>query len=417
MIQVYKFGGASIKTADTARKIRSIITKCDKLIIVVSAIDKTTNALEKLFNSYFYSTGDKNTIFNKIERFHINFYKDLLQEEVSKEFSIILSNLQTKINSQAGYDANAEYDDIVVYGELLSSRILYEFLRKHCIDIGFLDIRDVLITDDTHKEGKVDWEISGNRIKNYLLNNKENKFITQGFIARSKTGNNISLGREGSDFTAAALAYMIDARSVTIWKDVPGIMNADPAKCSFAEKIDLLSYQEAIELAFYGAKVIHPKTIKPLENKNIPLYVKSFANPDLEGTVIRKVDYKLKLVPIYILKDFQMLISVSPKDFSFIVEENISKIFNLVVKYRIKVNMTQNSAISFSAAIDCDFGNISGFIQELSKEYKLRYNENLQLVTIRHSTDEAIEKMTGGKKVFMEQRSRNTARFLISGLD
>ncbi|HRW22602.1 MAG TPA: aspartate kinase, partial [Bacteroidales bacterium] len=318
--------------------------------------------------------------------------------------------LKRKLKTNPSLNKDYEYDQIVSFGELISSTIVYEYLNEQDYIINFLDIRTVLRTDNIYKEANIDWETSKNLVSVFVNKNKL-PIITQGFIGSTHERINTTLGREGSDFTAAALAYMLDAQEVVIWKDVPGIMNADPAWCKFAEKIDVLSYQEAIELSFFGAKVIHPKTIKPLQNKNIPLRVKSFVAPNEEGTIIKKIDYKLKLIPVYILKENQILLSISPRDFSFIVEENISKIFSQFAKHRIKVNMIQNSAISFTASID-NSNKIEDLIKELSKEYTVKYNNGLTLITIRHYNDEAIDKMIAEKTLLLEQRSRLTIRMV-----
>ncbi|HNQ66740.1 MAG TPA: aspartate kinase [Bacteroidales bacterium] len=413
--QIYKFGGASIKNAEALINVVKIIENEKDLIIVISAIDKTTNELEKLVNAYFKDCDSKNVLLNNICDFHTNYLKgafiDNYDEALSK-LNILLSELRNKINSQPTNDYDLEYDAIVSYGELFSSSIFSEFLKHKGISNSLIDARQALITDSNHRDAKINWQNSSEPVKN-IFGTGTGIFITQGFIGRASNGEVTTLGREGSDYSASALAYLLNANSVTIWKDVPGIMNADPDWCSFAEKLDVLSYLEAIELAFFGAKIIHPKTIKPLENKDIPMYVKSFKNPDETGTIIKKLDYKLKLIPVYILKTNQILISISPKDFSFIVEENISKIFGLFAQYKAKVNITQNSAVSFSASIDGDNRYFKALIGELQKEFYVKYNTNLELVTIRYYTDDAVHKMTNGKKILIEQKSRSTARFLL----
>jgi aspartate kinase len=417
-MKIYKFGGASVKNASAVKNLKNILQKCDTpLIVVVSAMDKITNALEKLHN--FYLQKDKENqdkAFNDIYSFHYNICKGLFNESnMPNSVQELFNKLQHKLSIPPSLNQDYEYDQIVSFGELISSNIVFEYLNDQSYKINLLDIRTVLRTDNIYKEANIDWDTSHKLIKNYIKNNQL-PFITQGFIGSTHERINTTLGREGSDYTAAALAYMLDADEVVIWKDVPGIMNADPAWCNFAEKIDLISYQEAIELSFYGAKVIHPKTIKPLQNKNIPLLVKSFLSPDEQGTVIKKIDYKLNLIPVYILKENQILLSISPRDFSFIVEENISKIFAQFAKFRIKVNMIQNSAISLSAGID-NSDRIGFLISELSKDYKVRYNDGLTLITIRHYTDTAIKKMIENKNLLLEQRSRLTIRMVTEKKD
>ncbi len=414
-MQIYKFGGASLKKAEALKTIIDIISDKKELVIVVSAIDKTTNKLEKLIDAYLNDKSEKFEILDEIKDFHTNFALSAFGTRYS-EFEIGITNLFNQLKQilnlpfDTSYDET--YDSIVCYGELLSSYILSTYLNINGVENSLVDIRNIIVTDSNFRDAKILWEESKTLIKNEFLDNNK-IYITQGFIGRDKFGKNTSLGREGSDYTASGLAYLLDAEGVVIWKDVPGIMNADPSCCNFAEKLDYLSFREAIELAFYGAKVIHPKTIKPLENKNIPLYVKSFVNYKLKGTEVKNIDYKLDLIPIYIFKANQILLSVSPKDFSFVVEENISKLFGLFTQYKIKVNITQNSAISFSASIDGSNRNFDKLIEDLSKDYFVKYNTGLQLVTIRYYTDDSIVKITSGKSILLEQRSRTTARFVL----
>ncbi|MDR2008974.1 MAG: aspartate kinase [Bacteroidales bacterium] len=414
-MKVYKFGGASIKNALALQNVAQIISKHNNLIVVVSAIDKTTNALERLVNSYFYNQDDKFLLFEKIKDFHFQYINEAFgghSVEVRKLLGKYFDELNGRINIAPSKNYDLEYDGIVSFGELFSTVIFSEYLKEVGKDSVFIDIRDVITTDSNHRDAKMLWERSTEKARNVFCTGN-NIYITQGFIGRDINSNCTTLGREGSDYTASALAYMLDAENVTIWKDVPGIMNADPAKFKFAEKLNVLSFREAVELAFYGAKVIHPKTIKPIENKNIPLYVKSFYDPDSEGTEIKELSYKLDLIPIYILKSNQTLLSIWSKDFSFIVEENMSKIFGLFAKYKIKVNITQNSAVSFSASIDGDSRNFDSLISELQEDYFVKYNLKTELITIRYYNPDSIEKMTKGRKILLEQRSRNTARFVM----
>jgi aspartate kinase len=411
----FNFGRDSIKNVDFLENVAKIIRNQEKLIVVISAIDKTTNALEELLKTYFLQTGDKYEIFEKIKKFHQNYIGIAFgqkSQNVTKQINIFFDELLEIISSVPKYNYDIEYDNVVSFGELFSTVIVSEYLKSKGIDNKFIDIRNIVVTDANHRDAKVLWDKSVDKAVS-AFSGKENIFVTQGFIGRDCNNMCTTLGREGSDYTASALAYMLNAESVTVWKDVPGIMNADPVWCNFAKKIDILSFHEAIELAFYGAKIIHPKTIKPIENKNIPLYVKSFLNPEANGTEIKDLDYKLNLDPIYILKSNQILLSIQPKDFSFIVEENISRLFGLFAHNKIKVNVTQNSAVSFSASIDGDTRNFEALIAELQKDYFVKYNKNLELVTIRYYNNEAIEKMTKCRTILLEQKSRNTARFVL----
>ena len=418
-MKIYKFGGASLKNAkESFENIYEIVKNEKNLIIVISAIDKTTNALEKLVDARFNNDeANSNKILKNITDFHINFAKDLYDNDFNNEHLLSSINfindliLNCSPVPKSNYDQF--YDDTVKAGEIISSFLITEYLKYKQLKVECVDIQKILVTTTNNRDAKIIWEKSEQKIKDNFCNNNI-IYVTQGFIGKSENGTNTTLGREGSDYTAAALGYLLNAESVTVWKDVPGIMNADPAIFpNIAQKIDTLSFKEAIELAFYGAKIIHPKTIKPLENKNIPLYVKCFLNSKLDGTIIKELDFKLNLIPIYILKENQILISITPKDFSFIVEKNMSKIFSIFAKENIKVNITQNSAISFSATIDKNVRNFSRLISKLQKEYIVKYNENLDLITIRYYNDESIAKITKGRTILLEQRSRNTARFVL----
>ncbi len=415
-MKIYKFGGASLKIPGNLNTLIKIIKDEKDLILVVSAIDKTTNALEKLIDACFNNYPEKEEIFSKIKSFHYKYLNECFDFKcplnIVNDFENIIQKLENFVHTTPDNDFDRFYDSIICFGELLSSFIVSNSLKYKGIDNNLIDVRKILFTDSNYRDAKILWEESENKLKNSGIV-FSGITILQGFIGEDKNGITTSLGREGSDYTAAGLAYLLNAESVTIWKDVPGIMNADPSWCDFAEKLTEISYREAIELAFYGAKVIHPKTIKPLENKSIPLYVKSFLNPLDSGTVVKKLNYKLNLVPIYILKENQILLSVSPKDFSFIVEENLSKIFSLFAQYKIKVNVMQNSAISFSVSIDGNNRYFEKLIEDLRTEFIVKYNSELELITIRYYNDQAIEKMTSGKKILLQQKSRNTARFVL----
>lgn len=308
------------------------------------------------------------------------------------------------------------YDQVVSAGELISTTIVHEYLQSQGLNIAFADARDLVRTDNTYREGKVEWDETQSRSHaqiGQLFSNGHIGVITQGFIGGTSENYTTTLGREGSDYTASILAYCMDAKAVYIWKDVPGVLNADPKHFPDAQKLETMSYNDAIELAYFGASVIHPKTIKPLENKGIPLHVKSFMDPLLSGTVIGR-DYQTKpLIPSYIFKDNQMLISISAKDFSFIAEDHLSDIFSLFAHSSVKINLMQNSAISFSVCIDNDSRNVPQLLDSLKNRYRILYNEGLQLYTIRHYYPSTIESLTHGKEVLLEQRSRQTAQLVL----
>lgn len=416
MMKIYKFGGASINKTNLLDNIVNIISKEKELWIVVSAIGKTTNSFETLLNSWFNNDDTKFNILQNIIDFHLDYIKSGFNDNNEKIINLIqpiFNEIKDIILQVPENDYDVSYDKLVSYGEILSSLIFSEYIKLKGIDNKLMDIRNIIVTDSNHRDAKVLWSESEIKIKELDLESCK-IFVTQGFIGADINNSPTTLGREGSDYTASALAYLLNAESLTIWKDVPGIMNADPSQFEFAEKLDYLSYKEAIELAFYGAKVIHPKTIKPIENKDIPLFVKSFINPISTGTVIKKLDFQLKLIPIFILKQKQILISISPKDFSFIVEENMSKIFGLFAKYKTKLNISQNSAVSFSASIDENNRSFEHLIKELQEDFYVKYNSDLELITIRYYTEEAINQMVKSRKILIEQRSRRTARFLVA---
>lgn len=414
---VFKFGGASVKDANGVRNLLNILKSYKgQVIVVVSALGKTTNALEEILR---LSNGQKDSCQAKLKdlkNYHLNIIDDLFGESDQnfiQEINLGFSELETKLLEIPSENCAYKYDQIVSYGELFSTKIVSAYLNYSNLINNWIDIRNVIITDDRFKEARINYELTREKAKcvfNFLANSV---FLTQGFIGATEKGETTTLGREGSDFTAAILANVLDAKKVTVWKDVDGILNGDPQYFSETVKLDSLSYQEAVELAYFGAKVIHPKTLKPLHNKNIPLHVRSFINKDKEGTTIHKFDSYDQNLPIYIIKENQVLISLLPKDLSFIIEDEISKIFSYLSQHRIKVNLIQNSAISISFCIDNSNSNLRDLIERLKEDFKVLYNDSLELLTIRHYTQEAIDKVTQGKKIYIEQRSRHTAHFVV----
>lgn len=417
-MNIYKFGGASVKDAEGVKNLFHIInTQRENLIIVVSAMGKMTDALEILCKNYYSKTGDIDSAFNHVKDFHLKIVQDLFgdtNESVYSKVDLLFSELREILKTEPSLCYDYEYDRIICFGELLSTTIIASYLEKQGRKAKYTDIRKCLITDSTYRNANVNLKLSEQLFQKTFTFQDTFMYITQGFIAGTTTSQTTTLGREGSDYTAALLANLLEADSVTIWKDVPGIMNADPKLYDNTEIIHKLSYKEAIELSNYGAKVIHPKTIKPLENKKIPLFVRSFLYPGSHGSVIREFDEKLKLPPIFIDKDDQLLLTLSPRDFSFIAEEKLSRIFAVLAKYRLKLNLMQNSAISFSFCIDYNETVFEPFISELKDEYGVLYNKNVRLLTVRHYDEEIIKKLTSGKTVLVEQRSRLTARFVVT---
>jgi len=419
-MKVFKFGGASVKDADAFRNVLTVLNSYRnvELFIVISAMGKMTNAFEKLHEAYFKKT-DILPAYEHIYNYHINVLDKLFPDQehtIYKDLKLIFYELNAKLQTQPTDNYNFEYDQIVPYGELISSLVLSQYLNDNTFPNKLVDARDIIKTNNTYREARINWEMTpllvSHQYKNALKDNCKIA-VTQGFIGSCSENYTTTLGREGSDFTAAILGYSLNAEEVVIWKDVPGVLNADPKQFDETQKIDNLTYLDAIELAYYGATVIHPKTIKPLENAQIPLLVKSFINPEGTGTIIGNKFVSKKPIPSYIFKFNQILISILPKDFSFIAEQNLSVIFQIISHYNIKVNLMQNSAVSFSICTDYDSFKTPKLIAALKKDFKIYFNENLELVTIRHYNDETIKKVTKNKEIMLEQRSRNTVQIVL----
>ena len=415
-MKVFKFGGASVKDAAAVKNVAEVLKAHagEKLVVVISAMGKMTNALEALFEAYFYGKEDVQEKFDVLKRFHQKILADLFPDQKNPIYDVV-NNLYVEIDwvieDEPEFTYDKEYDQIVSIGEMLSTKIVSVYLNEQGISNQWVDVRDMIRTDDSHREGKIDWEFTEQAVKKQLQNTEE-IVITQGFIGCTDENYTTTLGREGSDFSAAIIAYCVDAESVTIWKDVPGVLNADPKWFDDTQKIDSLSYYDATELAYYGATVIHPKTIKPLQNKNIPLYVRSFMNWKEEGTLISKEEKNLP-IPSFIFKIDQVLISISPKDYSFIVEANLSNIFQLFAAYKIKINLMENSAMSFSVCADKD-DRVMGLIDALQIDYAVRYNdENVELITIRHYDEATIDRVMQNKKLLVEHKSRTTVQLVV----
>lgn len=420
---VFKFGGASVKDADSVRNVSSIIRSYskDQLVVVVSAMGKTTNALEQVVQARFTSDDllSARQLLDGVRLFHQQIMDSLFADKsnpVYDRVNNVFVELDWSLEDDTARGFDFIYDQVVSSGELISTIIVHEYLMLQGLNIAFADARDVVRTDNTYREGKVLWEETVKKSQAYIrqmFSSGHAGVITQGFIGGTSENYTTTLGREGSDYTASILAYCLDAKAVYIWKDVPGVLNADPKHFPDAQKLESMSYNDAIELAYFGASVIHPKTIKPLENKGIPLHVKSFMDPAMTGTVIGK-DYQTKpLIPSYIFKDNQMLISISAKDFSFIAEDHLSDIFSLFAHASVKINLMQNSAISFSVCIDNDSRKVPALLDTLKNRFRILYNEGLQLYTVRHYYPSTIESLTLGKQVLLEQRSRQTAQLVL----
>ena len=420
-MKVFKFGGASVKDASAIRNVSKIMSLFpdEEILVVLSAIGKTTNKLEEIHQAY--QSMDK-TVFLKsiaeLEKFHIDLLNELFKTNsnpIYNKIEVVFNNLKAKFNLPYSQNFSFEYDQIVSLGEVLSSYILSAYLYENNFSAMWIDARELVQTDNNFQEANVDWKKTEIAISKKILPKiKEHKLlITQGFIGATADGKSTTLGREGSDYSAAIFAYCCNAESVTIWKDVPGMLNADPKYFENTKKLDKISYKEALELSYYGASVIHPKTIKPLQNKGIPLYVKSFLEPLNEGTIIQESTENDKLIASFIVKHNQVLFSFTPNDFSFIVEENLSTLFKGLSACSAKINLMQNSALSFSILLDELKINKEKILDYFKKEYTIKYNEGLELITIRHYDEQIISKMTKGKVILVEQKTRETARFVV----
>lgn len=416
-MQVFKFGGASVKDATSIKNLAQIVKQfsAEKLLIVVSAMGKTTNALEKLTLDYIKQSENLQEIFTEIKAYHDQILtelfdsSDLIFDEVENTFV----EIEWMIEEEPHDDPDFIYDQIVSIGELVSSRIVTAYLNKVGIKSRWLDARGYIQTDNTYREGLVDWEKTQTQISKDLPEMLQVEIlVTQGFLGGTSENFTTTLGREGSDFSAAIFASCLTASSVTIWKDVDGVYNADPKRFQNIVKFDQLSYAEAVEMAYYGASIIHPKTIHPLQNANIPLYVKPFLKPMEAGTVINMEEFPVK-VPVIIVKPNQVLVSVFSKDHSFINENHLSEIYKLLADLHFKVNLVQTSALSFTFCVDYDASKFEKLLQKLKPTFNYRYNTETDLITIRHYEAELLKELSAGKTILLEQLSRNTAQLLI----
>ena len=414
-MRVFKFGGASVKDANAVKNVVKVLQEVgyENTLLVVSAMGKTTNAMEDIINAYF---NDKQEIPAKVSElvdYHHAIVSDLFPNSshaIYKEIKILIDEINGFLVWNKSPNYNFVYDQIVGYGELLSTTIISAYLKETGISNHWLDIRNFIKTDSNYRDTTVDWERTQKNVANIdqkVLN------ITQGFLGSDDNNFTTTLGREGSDYTAAILAYCLNADSVTIWKDVPGVLNADPRYFEETQLLNNISYREAIELAFYGASVIHPKTLQPLQRKEIPLHVKSFVNPKNKGTTVGKGVGIEPKVPCFIVKKNQVLMKLSSLDFSFIVEDSISELFKLFHQHKIKVDLIQNSAISFSVCVDNKFGGLDALLQQLKSKFKVVHHENVSLYTIRHFDNKALESLQNGHELLLEQRGKETVQLVV----
>jgi len=415
-MKVFKFGGASICDANAVRNMKDIINglAVEPLLVVVSAMGKGTNALENLLVER-KKYGEYQQAITNFTEFHFEICEDLFKSSEHPVFTLLekLSNELLRTVTEQYSSEEKMYDQVISYGELFSTTIVNAFLLLSGINCKHIDSRDLIITDSTFREGKVKWDLTRKAIRKEIDVNFEGCYLTQGFIAANQYGDTLTLGREGSDFTAAIYASCLDAQSVTIWKDVPGILNADPNLWEHTLKYDSISYGEAAEMTYYGAKVIHPKTIRPLAIKKIPLYVKSFKHPHSEGTQIHDIKHE-KLAPSIIFKPNQCLISFQVRDFTFINEAKLSIIFHLIEKINIRVNMMQSSAISFSVCVDRPDKQMKSLLNSLNKDFEIHYNDHLELVTVKNYQPNLVSEIREGKNILLEQKTRKNYQMLIT---
>ncbi|TVZ48393.1 aspartate kinase [Olleya sp. Hel_I_94] len=414
-MRVFKFGGASVKDAKGVKNLISVLDQVghDNTLIIVSAMGKTTNALEQVIGNYFDNKPELQQAIQAVVTYHNDIVLELFENKNHPVFDItnaLFEELTNFLKTNKSPDYNFVYDQVIGFGELVSTTIISQFLNLKGFTNNWIDVRQLIKTDDYYRRANVNWDLTQQLITKHVDTSKLN--ITQGFLGSDKNNFTTTLGREGSDYTAAILAYCLSADSVTIWKDVPGVLNADPRHFKNAQLLNAISYTEAIELAFYGASVIHPKTLQPLQRKEIPLYVKSFLQPNEDGTIVSKIKGIEPKVPCFIVKQNQVLLSLSTLDFSYIVEDNISEIFNLLSKYKMKVDVIQNSAISFSVCFDNNYNNLEPLLLHLKAKFKVTCNDNVSLYTIRHYNQKAIADLEVGKTVLLKQMFQETLQIV-----
>jgi aspartate kinase len=414
-MRVFKFGGASVKDAAGVKNCVNVLKKVEhhEVVMVVSAMGKMTNKLELVVDNYFNNRNELKNTLTEVVDFHNAIIVDLFPNSshvIFQKFQILIAELKDFLKKNKSPNYSFVYDQVVCFGELLSTTIISSYLSEIDIENNWLDVREVIKTDDKYRDANVDWELTQKNITTKI--NRKALTITQGFLGSDYHNNTTTLGREGSDYTAAILAYCLNATNVTIWKDVPGVLNADPRYFAKTELLKQISYEEAIELAFYGESVIHPKTLQPLQRKEIPLFVKSFLNPEDKGTCVGKGKQLEPFVPCFIVKKNQVLISLSSLDFSFIVEENISEIFALLHQYKLKVDVMQNSAISFSVCVNDTYGNLEELLQVLRSKFRVTSNSGVSLYTIRHFNDASLVDVVENKEVLFKQENRKTLQVI-----
>ena len=418
---VFKFGGASVKDASAISNVVAILERYNtqNILLVVSAMGKTTNNLEHAFEAFIEKDAQAfKTRVETIKKYHISIVDSLFEHNtpLREEIESIFNQVENYYNQDLSKPRAQLYDGFISFGELLSSKLLQFKINADLKISKWLDARKHILTDSLYQKANVNWPATISSIRETCIPELEKYtiLVTQGFIAANESGETTTLGREGSDYTAGIFAHALESDSVTIWKDVPGMLNADPKFFEYTIKLDRISFREAIELSYYGASVIHPKTLKPLQNKKIPLLVKSFTDPGAPGTIIDADTSNDHMVPSFIFKKNQVLFSITPKDFSFLMEANLSDIFSKLSLAKVEINIMQNSALSFSFLIDHDTNKIESILDVLSSHYEVKYNTNLELVTVRHYDKKTNEFVCKDKKILLQQSTRKTARFVLS---
>lgn len=415
-MKIFKFGGASVKDAASVKNVTRILQSegLKNTVVVISAMGKTTNAFEEVIDAYYNKSNELSTKIAVVKNFHLDLMNELFDKNdaIFEEVEVLLGELDWFLDRNTSSRYNYVYDQIICFGELLSTKIVSAYLTKIGVLNNWFDVRNYIKTDSNYRDAKVDWELTQKIISEKL--DPTILHITQGFIAANDTENTTTLGREGSDYTAGIFAYCLNAENVTIWKDVPGVLNADPRVFDKTTLLEQISYEEAIEMAFYGASVIHPKTLQPLERKEIPLLVRSFINPKEKGTRVSKGTRLVPQTPCFIVKKNQILVSISALDFSFMVENNISDIFQKLHEYQLKVNVIQNSAISFSVCIDNKFKKFDAFYDELKTQFKIDVQKGVDLYTIRHFDDKAIAAIEAKGTFLLTQVNKETSQIVVN---
>ena len=419
-MKIFKFGGASVKDAEGVRNVANVLRHFpgEQILIVVSAMGKTTNALERIV----WAWRDGQAVMGMLDELRQQHLRTLIEvvpgfDEVEAWLHESFEDLEELLEGTPTDDPDRDYDQVVPYGEMWSTMIVSAYISEELGTCSWMDARDLISTNSSFRSARIDWKVSGEQVKDAFKTDAQEGLVefpvvTQGFIGSDPEGFTTTLGREGSDFSAAIFAYLLDAESVTIWKDVPGMFNADPNRFPETKLLSHISYREAIELSYFGASVIHPRTLQPLQRKHIPLYVRSFKDLDAKGSTIDDRSENDSLIPSFIVKPGQLLISITPEDLSFIVEENLSRIFKCFADHNVTIELMQNSAVAFSVVVD-DSPRAKELIEELKKEYEVRYNEGCELVTVRHYDEPTLAKLTEGHEILIEQRSRVTARFVL----